>query len=566
MIHSEAGTSSAAGVPRRRRLRHSGWGAAAIAAAVTFIGISCWWLVRDRGVPYADAATHLYTAVIFHDGILEGHIGSLLHRWSFYPPATYLVGAGGMVIGGVNAWAPVVAQNLVYVPLLTLSCFGTARLLGGAQAGFLAVVFVLGSPLLIEQFHVFMLDAPETALVALAVWLILESGRFRRLGTSALAGVVVGLGVASKEQFPLFVAGLLAVTVLRGGGWRNWRGLLAFGGLAFAVGGPWYLVNVSHWQLITTAAQGWSLPARGRPPILSIENLGWYFWAIINNVLFAPLTLLAAAGCGRAVALMARGRPVARDGRREDLLPELLVGLAVGWLGISLTPHHDLRYAMPLLVYLAVFGTWWIPVLPRLRRRAGTAALVAAAAAATIGMSFGVGPDVRVFLGRHVVTDIGFGVPAPDAITVHAHEDFAVAAPRRGDDVPGLFAALRRDGVTGVAWQGAQAPVREPVLDAQGLALEARFAGLTTPDPTGAKVAERDPPARFPLPADGRRWLRAWWNVADPNHVFMTRGGVGDGPPPGIRLRDGTGLWLDRGGAPGIGGESYCPRSGRRAL
>ena len=64
------------------------------------------------------------------------------------------------------------------------------------------MLFVLGSPLLIEQFHVFMIDAPEAALVAVAVWLILASDRFARgrrrrgCGRRAWAWACV-----SKEQF-----------------------------------------------------------------------------------------------------------------------------------------------------------------------------------------------------------------------------------------------------------------------------------------------------------------------------------------------------------------------------
>lgn len=95
-----------------------------------------------------------------------------------YPPLALLVGALAMFVGGVNVASPIIAENVVFVSLLTLGCYQTGRLLFGARAGLLAVIFVLGSPLLIAQFHVFMLDAPETALVAVSMWLILASEDF----------------------------------------------------------------------------------------------------------------------------------------------------------------------------------------------------------------------------------------------------------------------------------------------------------------------------------------------------------------------------------------------------
>jgi hypothetical protein len=544
----------------RRGPRWSGWAWAAIGVAVAFVGITCWWLARDRGVPFADAASHLYTVVIFHDLLLEGDLAEIWHRSYFYPPTTFLVGALATFVGGVDAAAPVIGQNVVYVPLLALGCYKAARLLAGPQAGFLAVVFALGAPLLIEQFHVFMIDAPLAALVALSVWLILLTDRFGRLGVSALAGVVFGIGLASKEQFPLFLAGLLLVTVVRRGGWRNWRGIALFAGIAFAIGAPWYLANFSHLSLILSAASGPQVPPRGRPPTLSIANLGWYFWALLNGVLFAPLALYAAAGTARAAALVARGRAVARAGRRDDLLPELLAGGFVGWLGISLTPHHDMRYAMSLVPYLAVLGTAWIPPLAWLPRRLATAGLLAAALAATLGLSFGLGPDVRLVLGgERVVTDVSWGIPSPNEVTVHADHDFNVSAPRRGDDVLGLFEAMRRDGVTGVAWLSAQTPLGDPLFDIQGLVLFARFADLKTPSPGGARFDSRDPPPGYPAADDGKRWLRSWWNLADPNHVFVLRAAAADGEPPCMRLRDGSGLWLRRGEASTPGPWPYCP-------
>jgi len=79
-----------------------------------------------------------------------------------------LVGALAAFAGGASVASPIIGENLVFVSLLTLGCYQTGRLLFGPRAGLLASIFVLGSPLLIAQLHVFMLDAPDVIRKKLA--------------------------------------------------------------------------------------------------------------------------------------------------------------------------------------------------------------------------------------------------------------------------------------------------------------------------------------------------------------------------------------------------------------
>jgi uncharacterized membrane protein YsdA (DUF1294 family) len=540
-------------VHRLRPLRMSGWAWGAVAVLASFVAITCWWVSRDRAVPSADAASHLITVVAYHDRLLDGDLGRLLYESGYYPPLTFLTGALAALIGGLNASAVVIGENLVYASLMALGCYQTGRLVARSAAGFLAVLFALGSPLLIEQMHVFMIDAPEAALVAVAVWLILASRRFAQLPTSAAAGVAVGAGIASKEQFVLFVAGLLVVVLLREQGWRNRRGILLFATCAFVIAAPWYLANLSHLGTYATAAGGGAdLPPRGKPPLVSISNAGWYLWAIVNGLLFAPLFVYAVVGTGRAVVAAAR-RPI--DLRVPQpyagLAPELLGGLLGGWLGLTLTRHHDMRYSMGLLVYLAVLGTAWIVPLRRSWRIVATAGLALAVLATTLGASFGLGGEARVLLaGDPVVTDRSFGIPPPNQLTLYADHDFSVSAPRRLDDVPGLFAALRREGITGVAWNPAQGRGGDPVFDSQGIWLLARFNGLETINIARTILVTRDQKA---TPSAG-----AIFNVADPDHVYLRRTKTLRATPC-LTLHDGTYVYVTRGNPFDRSGQSYCP-------
>src|SRR5829696_5337679 len=126
------------------RVRASWPAGGAIALTVAFVAATAWWLAVDRSVPYNDAAQHLFFTFAFHDSLAVGRWGEVLTFESFYPPATYLVGAASTFVGGVNVATPILAQNLLFVPLLAVACYQVGRMLGGAQAGLLAVACALG--------------------------------------------------------------------------------------------------------------------------------------------------------------------------------------------------------------------------------------------------------------------------------------------------------------------------------------------------------------------------------------------------------------------------------------
>ena len=512
------------------RMSAPAWGAAALAAA--FVALTGWWLSVDRAMPYNDAAQHLLFAFGFRDHLSEGHLLQAIDFGSFYPPATYLIGALATYVGGIDVAAPILAQNILFVPLLTLACYRVGRLLGGPAAGLLAVLFALGAPLVIEQFHVFMLDVPQAAIVAATVWLVLESARFRRVGVAALAGVAFGFALETKQLAPLYLAGLLACVLARGGGWRNWRGLLAFAVAAFVVGAPWYLRQLMlHNGLgIEAAGPGGDVPPAARPSVLSPANLTWYLWATLDGLLFAPLFAFAAVGVGAAVARVARRRPL------DDPTPELLAGLVGAWLALSLMPHHDMRYTLGLIVFLSVLGTAWIVRLAPAPRALATGLLVVAIAAAHVGATFGIGGATTRLLPGDRTAAYGEGVPPRNRVIVYENHDYMVSGPHRSPDMLGLLDVLKAAGIHVIQWDDL-INRWEPYLEGIGLFVMARIAGLEmVPQQTMTPG----------LDAGEASLIRA-----------RTMEGLG---APCIRFPDGSGLWIRAALGDGNPPRVVCPR------
>jgi hypothetical protein len=526
--------SSTVGVDSRisvsSKARWFGWSApawGAIGATTTFLVLTCWWLTQDRGIPIYDAGTQLETALEYRSILARGDLLGPLTYENVYPILGHIVGAVSALIGGMSVAAPIVGENLVFVPLLALGVYQTGRLLFGPLAGMLAVIFVLGSPLMISMFHVFLLDAPLVAMAAVAVWLVLASEDFSRLGVSALAGLAVGLGLNVKVQFGLFLFGLIVIVLLHGG-WRNWRGFATFCAVTLLVGSPWYIVHASELpRMIELSSSGPGTPPGNIPPTFSTDNLFWYFWSVMNSQLLFALWVLAAGGTVWLCVNVVRDR-----GKHVARLEFLAGGFAAWFIATFPDAHHDIRYGMPLLAYVAVAATGWIVSLPRSARVATIALLAFGVGANTLGIDFGVGDDAKVnLLAAPSPTQ-----QAPDQLVFFQTTGFLASAPSRDGDVPALLDALRREGVSTVSWSFEQSQL--PDFSLEGIKPLARIAGL-------AKAITERP--QFVGSA----------NVATLLHEAAGARAV----PPCTLLSNGTGVWVVRFDAAARKLAFFCPSS-----
>jgi 4-amino-4-deoxy-L-arabinose transferase-like glycosyltransferase len=501
----------------------SGYAWAAAGVVATFVALTCWWLTQDRSIPIYDAGDHLEAAIEYHGMLANGNLLEPFTQTSIYPILGHIVGALAMFVGGVGVASPIVGENLVFVPLLALGCYQTGRLLFGRLAGMLAVVFVLGSPLLIAQFHVFMLDAPLTALVAVSIWLVLASDHFSRRRAAGLAGLAVGLGLNMKAQYPLFLAGLVLIVLLNGG-WRNWRGFGIFCIVAVVVGAPWYIFHFSELgTLLELGGRTADAAPANLPPMFSTANLTWYFWSVVNSQLLVPLFILVAAGALWMIVMAVRNR------REQMLRLEFLAGTFLAWLAITLTPHHDIRYGMPLLAFLAIIGTGWIARLPRAPRTAAISLLALGVIGNTLGIDFGVGREISVGLPPVLASTAG----TTEAV-LYTTNGFLVSAPSRDGDVPGLLEALHREGVRTVTWSLGES--QAPDFSFEGLLPLVRIAKLS---PAITRTPE----------------FSASSTVATLVHQEVTA----NAPPTCTRLSDGTGVWVVRYESVARKDELYCP-------
>lgn len=506
---------------------HNGEGLIAAGLAFVFIGISTWWVLTDERIPNGDNGKHIVHAFGYLDQFRIGHWLSAILLWTQYPPLVHVVGAAGAAVGGTTVQAVVIAENLVFVPLLALGCYGAGRVAFGPLAGLLALVFALAAPMMMSLFHVFMLDGPAAALAALSVWFLLASRRFSSLWWTFGAAAAAAAGMYVKATFIFFVVGLALALLVRGG-WKHWRNAVLASGLFLILVEPWYFAHLADVRgLASGAVQPQAVLWYGSVPYpsrWSIENFTWYWWSAVNNQLYVPLVAFAVVGIIVSLALSLRER------REESYVPELVFGLLVAYVGVSMISLDDPRYFLPATVYLAVLGTGWITRLPV------TARIVAAGVLATVLI---VNTATQNWVDRPQT--LSWALPNAPAspigertFTILSNRGYIEGQPHEDGVTPGFVDLLKRareDGAKQVVFQPES--MNSGGYNLFGLAIFARAAGLQVPG--------------FDFRALGPEDI----------YVFRLARDQVDRPAC-LRSWDTTGIYMFK-GPPAAGQRAYCP-------
>jgi hypothetical protein len=486
---------------------------------LAFIVITAWWLSVDQGTPDGDAGRHLQTVFDFHGALRQK---AELHWFRYepatealYPPLVFLVGVLGTVVS-FDPDGPVLALNVLTVPLLVAGTYGVAAIAFGRRAGLLAVVFVLAAPIAIGQYHIFLFDMALTAFVAASAALLLASDRFASRPLSLAAGVAVGLGLMTKQSFPIFIAPLVALLLARGG-WRNWVNFALFAGIALVIALPWYLEHFDRLRGVATAATGQSGGIDSNPygteyERFSLDNFAWYGWTFMNLHYFLPLTLFFLVGLVHTTVSWVRTRSPA-------YAPELIVGSLSGYVGVALVlGFQDARYSFPAAVFVAALGVGW---MTRCSRRVQVGAIVALALVLvlnTIAVNTGAFGRLDLQLGGEQVS-----VAGENKLVVIADHGYTSGRPETAR-LENLLESAKRDGVDVVGYEH-EAPTLSR-LNPGGLMVLARTTGM-------ALVHAGDPQLQtrrgiYLVRRERTGGVRPCERFSDGSALFALRGGTGE--------------------------------------
>ena len=301
--------------------------------------------------------------------------GEGLHYWLFegyYPPLVPLVGDLFLVLGP-NHEDTLAASNLLWLALLIGATFAIGRRLYGPWTGVLAAALVCLYPSIHGNARHLEPNVALAAASACAVWALLASDGFRRLGPSLGFGAALaaGLLVDRVAMAPLMAGPAVAALIA---GWRgsSTRGpLLRNAGLALGLtvllAGYYYVQFMGEYLAEMTAQVGGEVDAYGTRTAAPspLSPLYWTYYLLVWFDAQMGLALGLAALAGLAVALR---RP---RGQAWPLLVWLLAGTALFTLLGKKQPY----YTLPLLPAAAVLTAHAITAI-RLRGAAAALATV----------------------------------------------------------------------------------------------------------------------------------------------------------------------------------------------
>jgi len=373
------------------------------------------WITRETRPPHWDMGRHLWTSLLYQSDFHAHRLLPLLQDYHYYPPLVYWAVLPWYHWFGTTI--PVaVASNLLFIAILLVSVYALGRHLGGRTVGLTAAILTAGYPMLVTQFKEFQLDAPLTAMVTLALGLLVYSEGFRKPRYTLAFGVAFGLGMLTKWTFVVCIAlpalvclvQAIAADIQR----RSPKRLMIIAVaalLAYAVASPWYVANLQQFRIDMKANGTSQAILEGDPLVGSLASNVWYLKNLLTEQLFLPNVLLFIVGLGVFIRSWPR--------RLEYWYPILLIGGM--YLAFTAIANKDPRYTLPMLPAIAVISVWW---LSRLKRRSR---LIAAAAVAIYsGLMFA----TISFGTRALPQDLSFTV-AQTPIRVYAQRGYIIGPP-----------------------------------------------------------------------------------------------------------------------------------------
>lgn len=180
------------------------------------------------------------------------------NEYSQYPLLVFVTTVPVFLFMGPSSYAARLSIFL-YTIIFLLSMFAIGKELGGYSGGFSVMVLASSSPDILQGSRTYFLDFPQTALTALAFYLLLKSDSFRDRKYSILMGIALMLSFMAKWSTAFFmtvpILWFLIPTVF-----KSKRSFLTFLGLLVPAGvlvsGTIYFFNIQdriRWQ------QGWLL-------------------------------------------------------------------------------------------------------------------------------------------------------------------------------------------------------------------------------------------------------------------------------------------------------------------
>ncbi|MFH1799913.1 MAG: glycosyltransferase family 39 protein [Candidatus Omnitrophota bacterium] len=333
------------------------------------------WLQKDNLIYGPDSAWHLIEAIKFHftfKNILHSQasffaqIGQWIQTFRYWPttnwpPLVYFLSA---LINPqeIHLFSLRMYVNFIFYVLLVLSTYFLGKKCFNRRAGLIAAFLIGFYPAVCAFSRQFQLDFPLLCVTAACVCLLVYSENFSKRGYSLLFGLSLGMGTLVKLQIMVFL--LVPLLYATFGIFRPQNSeklnrssnfilstIIAFSLFYLYWGNRIGTMLTSfhdhlliYYPFYTNKT---ALVSVAPIPIFSLRNFTFYLEGLIAHVYLLPFILFI---CALVVLLISKNK-----WRFFYLFSFLIPYLIFSFISVKWT-----RYALPLLVFMAVISGWVI--------------------------------------------------------------------------------------------------------------------------------------------------------------------------------------------------------------
>ncbi len=254
--------------------RHVLWWRIGVVGGLTLLfGLVNWHWLGVNVVTYGwDRMDHLITSLAYNNilhTITPQSIFSALVYSNYYPPFVHLTVWVFYKLFGVNEDVAVMV-NVIYLLVLLGATWSIAERMGGVKVAALAVTLLGAFPMIFAMSRYLYLDFALTAMVALAIALLLATERFTRRSYAYWFGAALGMAFLVKWTaaafliVPLFFilghGGILTALVQHVDALRpHWRRLAIVFIISLLLAAAWFIP--AHAAVFQSPLGNWLFPA-----------------------------------------------------------------------------------------------------------------------------------------------------------------------------------------------------------------------------------------------------------------------------------------------------------------
>ncbi len=303
------------------------------------------WLTQEIVPTGWDESLHLTKSLQYYDTILAGQWGTLIKIDDYYPPLYHITPTFFYLLLG-NSTDAAIFQNMLYFGLLLISIYGIGKYFGSEQAGLIGAVLISLYPGIVGFRRFFVIDNGVVALVALSIYMLILTNKFKIVKYILYFGIVAGLAVLSKWTAVFFIIPPFLVMCYEGF-WKDKRmpPLAFYGMIIIGIGLclTWYWTHfMDVYTKITWGNVYWGT-LEGDPDVFSIESFLYYTKGLINAQTSLFFFLLFAVGFVKY---------------RNKIL--LMSWIIVPYVVMTLMKNKNERYTMPSIAAIVVLTALWI--------------------------------------------------------------------------------------------------------------------------------------------------------------------------------------------------------------